>query len=86
MRGKEMLNAIKKDIDEHVGEKVLLKANSGRRKVVVREGVLEKTYPNIFVIRVEGSDNTTRTISYSYSDILTQTVQLVYNKTNMAIG
>lgn len=86
MRGKEILNAIKKDIDEHIGEKVLLKANSGRRKVVVREGVLEKTYPNIFVIRVEGSDNTSRTISYSYSDILTQTVQLVYNKSNMAIG
>lgn len=86
MRGKEILSAIKKDIDEHIGEKVLLKANSGRRKVVVREGVLEKTYPNIFVIRVEGSDNTSRTISYSYSDILTQTVQLVYNKSNMAIG
>jgi uncharacterized protein Veg len=86
MRGKEVLNAIKKDIDEHIGEKVLLRANSGRRKVVVREGVLEKTYPNIFIVRIEGSDSTSRTISYSYSDILTQTVQLVFDKTNMAIG
>lgn len=81
-----MLNAIKKDIDEHIGEKVLLRANSGRRKVVIREGVLEKTYPNIFIVRVDGNDSTSRTISYSYSDILTQTVQLVFNETSMAIG
>lgn len=86
MRGKEVLNAIKKDIDEHIGEKVLLRANSGRRKVVIREGVLEKTYPNIFIVRVDGNDSTSRTISYSYSDILTQTVQLVFNETSMAIG
>lgn len=85
MKGKEILSAIKKDIDEHVGEKVLLKANSGRRKVMVREGILEKTYPNIFVIRVEGNDRTSRTISYSYSDILTQTVQLVFKNNNVAI-
>ncbi|MDF2671891.1 MAG: hypothetical protein K0R09_156 [Clostridiales bacterium] len=86
MRGKEVLNAIKKDIDEHIGEKVLLRANSGRRKVVIREGVLEKTYPNIFIVRIDGSDSTSRTISYSYSDILTQTVQLVFNEASMAIG
>ena len=85
MRGKEMLSAIKNDMDEHIGEKVVLKANSGRRKVVVREGILEKTYPNIFVVRIDGNDSTSRTISYSYSDILTQTVQLVF-KTNAAIG
>lgn len=85
MRGKEMLSAIKNDMDEHIGEKVVLKANSGRRKVVVREGILEKTYPNIFVVRIDGNDSTSRTISYSYSDILTQTVQLVF-KTSAAIG
>jgi uncharacterized protein Veg len=86
MKGKEVLSAIKKNIDEHIGEKVVLKANSGRRKIMKREGILEKTYPNIFVIRVEGSDMTSRTISYSYSDILTQTVQLEFITTNIAIG
>lgn len=86
MKGKEILSAIKKDMDEHIGEKVLLKANSGRRKVIVKEGILEKTYPNIFVIRVDGTDNSSRMISYSYSDILTQTVQLVFKGSNAAIG
>lgn len=78
MRGKELLDSIKTNMDEHVGEKVLLKANSGRRKVIVKEGILEKTYPSIFIIRIEGSDNTSRTVSYSYSDILTHNVQLEF--------
>ncbi|KRQ87781.1 hypothetical protein ABG79_00586 [Caloramator mitchellensis] len=85
MRGKEQLSAIKKDIDEHVGEKVVVKANSGRKKFTVKEGILEKTYPNIFIVRVEGNDNTTRTISYSYSDILTQTVQIIFKPKSVAM-
>ncbi|MCX7951003.1 MAG: Veg family protein [Clostridiales bacterium] len=85
MRGKELLEAIKKNIDEHVGEKVLLKANSGRRKMLVREGVLEQTYPNIFVVRIEASDNTSRVVSYSYSDILTKNVQIVFENNEVAI-
>ncbi|CDF57230.1 Veg family protein [Thermobrachium celere] len=85
MKGRELLEAIKKNIDEHVGEKVLLKANNGRKKVLVKEGILEQTYPNIFVVRVEASDNTTRVISYSYSDILTKNVQIVFENNEVAI-
>lgn len=80
MKGKEILNAIKLEVDGHVGEKVMLKANGGRKKVMVKEGILEKTYPNIFIVRVEGKSNETRTVSYSYSDILTETVQLIFCK------
>lgn len=86
MRGKEVLNAIKNDIDGHVGEKIVLRANSGRRKIVVKEGILEKTYPSIFTVRIEGIDNVSRTVSYSYSDILTQNVQIVFKENNIAIG
>lgn len=73
-----MLSMIKKDIESHVGEKVVLKANGGRRKVLVNNGVLEKTYPSIFVIRLES--DTQRTVTYSYSDVLTNTVQIVFAK------
>ncbi|MEG0308159.1 MAG: Veg family protein [Clostridium sp.] len=71
-----VLTTIKKDIEGHVGEKVTLKANGGRRKIVVNDGVLEKTYDSIFVIRLDSSSQ--RTVSYSYSDVLTKTVQLVF--------
>lgn len=70
------LAAIKKDIEDHVGEKVTLRANGGRRKILINRGIIEKTYPSIFVIRLD--TDTQRTVTYSYSDVLTKTVQLVY--------
>ena len=70
------LSIIKRDIESHVGEKVVLKANGGRRKVLVNNGVLEKTYQSIFVIRLD--NDTQRTVTYSYSDVLTNTVQIVF--------
>ena len=76
MKMGNILTTIKKDIEGHVGEKVTLKANGGRRKIVVNKGVLEKTYDSIFIIRLDS--NCQRTVSYSYSDVLTKTVQLVF--------
>lgn len=67
---------IKKDIENHLGEKVTLKANGGRKKVLVNDGIIESAYPSIFVIRLE--NDTQRTVTYSYCDVLTNTVQLVF--------
>jgi uncharacterized protein Veg len=74
MDRKNVLASIKNEIDDHVGEKVTLRANNGRRKIIVSSGVLEKTYTSIFVVRLE--DDTQRTVTYSYSDVLTKTVQI----------
>ena len=71
-----VLASIRKNIEDHVGDKVTLRANSGRRKVSVNSGVIEKAYPSIFVIRLES--DTQRKVTYSYSDVLTNTVQLVF--------
>lgn len=71
------LQTIKKDLEEHVGEKVLLRANNGRKKISVNEGILEGVYTSIFVVRVE--NDFPRTLTYNYSDILTNTVQLNFS-------
>lgn len=71
------INSIKQSIERHVGDKVTLKANSGRKKITINNGVIEKTYPSIFVVRLEA--DTQRTVTYSYSDVLTKTVQLVFS-------
>ncbi|MBB6631024.1 MULTISPECIES: Veg family protein [Clostridium] len=70
----QTLAHIRKDIEKHIGHTVTLKANGGRRKVLINKGVIEEAYPSIFVIRLES--DTQRTVTYSYSDVLTQTVQL----------
>ncbi|HHY13932.1 MAG TPA: Veg protein [Thermoanaerobacterales bacterium] len=67
---------IKKDIESNVGQRVRLKSNRGRRRIVEREGILEKTYPNIFVVRIDEDTDTERKVSYSYTDILTETVEV----------
>lgn len=76
MEGKNVLASIRKDIEDHVGDTVTLRANSGRRKVLVNKGIIERAYPSIFVIRLE--NDTQRKVTYSYSDVLTKTVQLVF--------
>ncbi|MBE6044044.1 MAG: hypothetical protein E7216_07390 [Clostridium thermopalmarium] len=74
MEGRNILATIKNEMDDHIGEKVTLRANNGRRKIIVSNGILEKTYSSIFVVRLE--DDTQRTVTYSYSDVLTKTVQI----------
>ncbi|SHK25135.1 Veg family protein [Tepidibacter formicigenes] len=74
MATKHTLDQIRKNIEKHVGKKVVLRANKGRKKMIVKEGTLENTYPSIFVVKID--DNNSTRVSYSYSDILTSTVKL----------
>ena len=76
MEGNKTLANIRKDIENHVGEKVTLKANSVRKKILVNDGVIESVHPSIFVVRLENDNQ--RTVTYSYSDVLTKTVSLYY--------
>ncbi len=78
MESNRSLANIRKDIENHVGEKVTLKANGGRRKILVNDGVIESVHPSIFVVRLE--NDTQRTVTYSYSDVLTKTVLFSINK------
>lgn len=74
---KSPLDLIKRDLDSCIGKHVKLRANRGRRKVVEAEGVLEQTYPKVFVIRLDADSSPVKRMSYSYADVLTETVELV---------
>lgn len=76
MAPKSALAEIKRDLECHVGYKIRLKANKGRKKILEREGVLEQTYPSIFVVKLQEEDSERR-VSYSYTDLLTESVELV---------
>lgn len=77
LAAKSVLEDIKRELDSHVGEKIRVKANKGRKKIDEKEGVLEKTYPHIFVVRIEEGNISERRVSYSYADVLTETVELI---------
>ncbi len=74
----EIVDRIRSDLECFVGTKMKLRANIGRCKIVEREGVLEETHPNLFVVRVEEKKNRSRRVSYSYADVLTKTVELTH--------
>jgi uncharacterized protein Veg len=73
---KNALLEIKRSLDAHVGEKIMLKANGGRRKTIERIGVLEETYPSVFIIKLDEEQHSFKRVSYSYADVLTESVQL----------
>lgn len=81
MTAKNSLAQIRRDVESSIGKRVRLKANRGRRKTFEREGVIEKTYPNIFTVRLDDETCDSRRVTYSYSDILTETVEItVFHK------
>lgn len=69
---------IKKALDSNLGKRLMLKANGGRRKTVERSGVLAETYPSVFVIELDQEENAFERVSYSYADVLTETVQITF--------
>ncbi|MEH7108280.1 MULTISPECIES: biofilm formation stimulator Veg [Bacillaceae] len=69
---------IKKALDSNLGKRLLLKANGGRRKTIERSGVLAETYPSVFVIELDQEENAFERVSYSYADVLTETVQITF--------
>ncbi|NLP14938.1 MAG: Veg protein [Clostridium sp.] len=85
MTEKSNLFQIRKDIETCIGQKIQLKANKGRKKAFIKEGILENTYPSIFVVKFENDYEATRRVSYSYTDILTKAVEIVVCKDNRKI-
>jgi uncharacterized protein Veg len=69
---------IKMSLDSNLGKRLLLKANGGRRKTIERSGVLAETYPSVFVIELDQDENAFERVSYSYADVLTETVQITF--------
>ncbi|NLM38394.1 MAG: ABC transporter permease [Firmicutes bacterium] len=69
---------IKKALDSNLGKRLLLKANGGRRKTIERSGILAETYPSVFVVELDQNENAFERVSYSYADVLTETVQITF--------
>lgn len=68
---------VRQSVDKHVGSRVRIRANRGRHRIDETEGVISETYPSVFLVEVENkSDNTSQTLSFSYTDVLTRDLQM----------
>ena len=77
---KSDISNIKEDIGEKIGQKIIVKGSLGRSKSFEKEATIEKTYPNIFIVKYDDND---RNVTYSYTDVLTRTIEMqVFNGTD----
>ena len=67
------ISNLKSDILDKVGQKIIVKGSLGRSRTFEKEATIEKAYPSIFVVRYEENN---RNVTYSYTDVLTRTVEV----------
>jgi len=75
---------IKKGLEGQIGKRLKLTANGGRRKTVIRSGVLSDIYPSVFVVELDQEENAFERVSYSYADVLTEAVEINFDEDKSA--
>lgn len=77
------IQQIRKELESCIGRRIQLKANKGRKKIVIKEGIIENAYPSIFTVSFDNELSSPRMVSYSYTDILTRTVEVKVLPSNL---
>ena len=67
---------IQEKLSGMVGDRVKVKANMGRTRVIERLGIIKNVHPAVFIIEVDERRGRKSRQSYQYVDVLTGTVEL----------
>ena len=67
---------IHEKLTDMVGDRVKVKANMGRTRVVERMGTIKSVHPDVFIVEVDERRGRTSRQSYQYIDVLTGQVEL----------
>ncbi|ERI05804.1 hypothetical protein HMPREF9069_00618 [Atopobium sp. oral taxon 810 str. F0209] len=70
------VDQIKEALATLQGQRLRVRANMGRSRIIERTGTLLHVHPSLFVIEVEERRGRTARQSYQYVDVLTGTVEL----------
>lgn len=73
MISKESMLRVRKDVENYIGEEILIKSNVGRNKKVNKRGVIDSAYSNLFVVK---EPETSRKLSFSYADVLMNSLEI----------
>ena len=75
----KIVDSIHDTLNDFVGQRLTVRANMGRSKIVESEGVLTQVHPRLFIMEVDRKRGRTARQSYQYVDVLTGTVELSQN-------
>ena len=75
----KIVDSIHDTLHDFVGQRLKVRANMGRSKIVESEGVLMQVHPQLFILEVDRKRGRTSRQSYQYVDVLTGRVELSQN-------
>ena len=65
-----IVDSIHDTLNDLVGQRLKVRANMGRSKIVESEGVLAQVHPQLFIMEVDRKRGRTARQSYQYVDVL----------------
>ncbi len=71
-----LVGSIHDTLNDFVGQRLSVRANMGRSRIVESEGVLMQVHPQLFIMEVDRKRGRTARQSYQYVDVLTGMVEL----------
>ncbi|MDD6651403.1 MAG: Veg family protein [Eggerthellales bacterium] len=74
-----LIGSIHDTLNDFVGQRLKVRANMGRSKIVENEGVLKQVHPSLFIMEVDRKRGRTARQSYQYVDVLTGMVELSHD-------
>ncbi len=70
------IDEIKQELEKHVGENAIIRYNLGRNKYEEYQVKIRKLYDYIFLVELKDCGKEMK--SFSYSDIITKTIHIIY--------
>lgn len=74
------ISEIKELMEERLGDTVIITVQMGRKKKKERKGILRETYRSVFVVDLDQEENDFNCVSYSYRDILTNSIEIDFEE------
>lgn len=75
----KIVDSIHDTLNDFVGQRIRVRANMGRSKIVENEGVLTQVHPRLFIMEMDRKRGSSARQSYQYADVLTGVVELSQN-------
>ena len=72
----KIIDSIREKLDGYRDQKLHVRANMGRSKIVESDGTLTQVHPRLFIMEMDRKRGRTARQSYQYVDVLTGTVEL----------
>lgn len=75
----KLIDFIHDTLEGYLDQKLRVRANMGRSKIVESDGTLTQVHPRLFIMEMDRKRGRTARQSYQYVDVLTGTVELSQN-------